>query len=142
MKPAFLPQLFLLLALLACGGPGGAEGRNHAGVQHFEAGRVEEAIAEYAEAIRLDPQFAAAYYNRGQAYFALGQSQRAIPDFDEAIRINPDDPQVAFAYVGRAMAHTLLGNDAEAKRDIARAVEGGYDPRRLVAMIDELKKQR
>ena len=139
-----VPPLLLsaILALTGCGSPSGPEGHNHAGVEHFEKGRLDEAIAEYSEAIRLDPQFAAAYYNRGQAYFTIGKAQLAIQDYGDAIRLSPDRPELPLAYAGRAMAYTLLGEDEEAQRDIGRAVELGYGARRLIAAIDALKNQR
>ena len=144
MKTSVLGLLIIPVALLlaGCGGPSGPEGHNKAGVEHFEQGRVQEAITEYSEAIRLDPEYAAAYYNRGQAYFTLGQAQLAIQDYDEAIRLSPDRPELPLAHVGRAMAYTLLGKDEEAQRDISRAVELGYDARRLIAASDVVKDQR
>ena len=145
MKTSVLGLLLIVpvaLLLSGCGGPSGPEGYNRAGVEHFEQGRIEEAITEYSEAIRLEPEYAAAYYNRGQAYFTLGQAKLAIQDYDEAIRLSPDRPELPLVYVGRAMAYTLLGEDEEALRDIGRAVELGYDARRLVAAIDALKDQR
>ena len=68
---SFFLLLIILLALFACGGADGADGYNLAGVQHFEDGLLDEAVAAYSEAIRLDPGYTAAYYNRGQAYFTL-----------------------------------------------------------------------
>ena len=134
--------LWLILAsLLACG-PASAAEYNAAGVEHFEAGRVEEAIAQYSEAIRLDPGLAAASYNRGQAYFTLGDSERAMPDFTRAIEVDPEDRQVALAYAGRAMARTALGNDADAASDISMAIKGGFDSQKLIAIINDLKDQR
>ena len=66
--------------------PSATPGDPDAALAHFEAGvtlqlngRLEEAIAEYGEAIRLDPGSASAFYiNRGNAYNELGQFQRAI----------------------------------------------------------------
>ena len=143
LKIAF-PWLLLLLTLFlaGCGGPTDAKGYNSSGVKLFERGEAEEALAEYTEAIRLDPNFAVAYFNRGQTYFALGQSQKAVQDYAEAIRINPGRAQLRLVYASRAMAYTMLGNDAEAQEDIGRAVELGHDPRLLLRVIDELKKQR
>ena len=145
-QAARLRTLFFLIALAlflaGCGGPTDAQGYNSSGVKLFERGQAEEALAEYNEAIRLDPQFAVAYFNRGQTYFALGQPQKAVQDYAEAIRLNPDRAQVRLVYASRAMAYTLLGNDSEAQEDIGRAVELGHDPRLLLRVIDELKKQR
>ena len=96
----------LTLALLGCGGLGEAEKRVNAGAELYEQGHLEEAIAEYGEAIRLDSEDANAYNNRGNAYRHLGQYQGAIQDLDEAIRLNPED---ALAYGNRGAAYNDLG---------------------------------
>ena len=49
----------------------------------------DRAIADYSEAIRLNPNLASAYYNRGNAYSHKGDNDRAIADYSEAIRLNP-----------------------------------------------------
>ena len=59
----------------------------------------DKAIADYNEAIRLDPKDAAAYDNRGNAWQAKGEYDKAIADYNEAIRLDPKD---ADAYNGRA----------------------------------------
>ena len=73
-----LLALINFVVLPACGGLSEAEQHYNAGVELQEQGRLEEAIAEYDEAIRLDPQDADVYNNRGIAYDELGQLQRAI----------------------------------------------------------------
>ena len=45
------------------------------------------AIADYNEAIRLNPTFAPAYNNRGNAKDDLGDKQGAIADFRESARL-------------------------------------------------------
>ena len=52
----------------------------------------DTAIAEYTDAIRLDPKSDAAYHNRGNAYADKGEYAKAIADFNQAIRLAPDDP--------------------------------------------------
>ena len=44
----------------------------------------ERAIDDYDEAIRLDPEFARAYYKRGVAYRAIGKSIEAERDLAKA----------------------------------------------------------
>jgi tetratricopeptide (TPR) repeat protein len=52
----------------------------------------DTAIAEFTEAIRLDPQADDAYHNRAHAYAEKREYAKAIADYNEAIRLNPDDP--------------------------------------------------
>ncbi|MFC2002728.1 tetratricopeptide repeat protein, partial [Chloroflexota bacterium] len=84
-----LAFFFLVLVLSACGGLSEADEHYNAGVELQEQERLEEAIGEYGEAIRLNPQLTEAYNNRGNAYADLGQFERAIQDYGEAIRLNP-----------------------------------------------------
>ena len=49
-----------------------------------ELDQPERAIEDYSQAIRLDPQYAKAYYNRGIAYGNLGQQEIANRDFAKA----------------------------------------------------------
>ena len=58
-------------------------------------------MADYNEAIRIDPRFAVAYRNRGILYLNKGDNNHAIADCDEAIRI---DPKYAVSYDNRADA--------------------------------------
>ena len=57
------------------------------------------------KAIRLDPQYAKAYNNRGLGYAELKQYERAIGDYDEAIRL---DPKEARAYNNRGLGYAEL----------------------------------
>ncbi len=47
----------------------------------------EKAIADYDEAIRLNSNYANAYYNRGVAHFNLGKKDKALADWKEAGKI-------------------------------------------------------
>ena len=87
--PLVMLSLFPALGLLGCG-LSEAEKHYNAGAELQEQGRLEEAIAEYDQAIRLDPQYVLAYFNRGVAYHGLGEFQQAVEDLDEAIRLDPD----------------------------------------------------
>ncbi|MBN1201015.1 MAG: tetratricopeptide repeat protein [Anaerolineae bacterium] len=67
----------------------------------------EEEIACYTEAIRLNPQYTDAYYNRGHARRKQGDLDGAIADYGEAIRLNP---QYAEAYNNRGFARWKQGD--------------------------------
>ena len=84
---------------------------------HFETGvalleerQLEEAIAEFDEAIRFDLQSAEAYLHRGIAYVGLGQHQLALEDFDESIRLDPRSPE---AYHNRGLTYSRDLNQFE-----------------------------
>jgi lipoprotein NlpI len=82
-------------------------------------GDHDRAIADYTEAIRLDPKDAlVAYNNRGNAYLAKGELDRAIADFDEAIRL---DPSNAGTYFSRGRANLYAGALPKALADFDRA---------------------
>ena len=84
----------------------------------------ERAIEDFDEAIRLNPEDADAYYNRGVAYGDLGQYEREIQDYDEAIRLNPE---YAKAYYNRGVAYGRQGQQELADRDFAKAKSLGVE---------------
>ena len=96
-----------------------AEEHYEAGLKLESEGKLREAIAEYDEAIRLEPYFAPAYNNRGIAYARLGQIERAVLDYDEAIRLNP---YYALAYSNRGNAYISLGQFELAVQDLDEAI--------------------
>ena len=49
-------------------------------------GNYQESIRDFTEAIRLDPNYAKAYTNRGMSYNKLGDYSSAIRDCTQAIR--------------------------------------------------------
>ena len=69
--------------------PSDAIAFNNRGIAYHDKGDNDRAIADYDEAIRLDPKFARAFINRGNAYRDKGDNDRAIADYNEAIRLDP-----------------------------------------------------
>ncbi len=61
----------------------------------------DKAIADFSEAIRLNPQISEAFYNRGLAWYQKQEYNKAIMDYSEAIRLNP---QIAEAFNNRGLA--------------------------------------
>jgi tetratricopeptide (TPR) repeat protein len=75
-------------------------------------GRSDEAMYHYEEAIRLQPDYANAYYNRGNVLFAKGRTDEAIADWEKTLQIQPND----------ADAHTGLGNALLRKGSLKEAI--------------------
>jgi len=84
-----------------------------------ERERHADAVALYDEIIRLDPDYAEAYNNRGIAYRNKGEHDRAIADYDRAIALKPD---CAEAYVNRGVAYDVKGEHDRAIADYDRAI--------------------
>ena len=80
----------------------------------------ETAIEYYSQAIRLDPGYSAAYYNRGLAYHDLKQYRRSIQDYNEAIRL---DPEFTSAYNNRGNAFSDLQHYQWALNDYNQALQ-------------------
>ncbi len=81
--------------------------------------RNQEAIADYNQAITINPQDAKAYFNRGVAKSDLGDKAGALADYTQAITINP---QLADAYNNRGVAKSDLGDKAGAIADYNQAI--------------------
>ena len=73
--------------------------------------------------IRIDPDYATAYNNRGVVYYKQGKFDEAIADYTQAIRI---DPNFALTYSDRGNAYDEQGDKAKAEADFAKAKELGY----------------
>src|SRR5262249_45593365 len=71
----------------------------------------DRAIADSAEAIRVNPNYAMAFNNRGFAYAKKGDNNRAIADYNEAIRL---DPRNALAFASRGIAYGKKGDNDRA----------------------------
>ena len=46
-----------------------------------------QAIGNYDKALKIDPNYAEAYYNRGHAYANLGNDKQALEDWKTAARL-------------------------------------------------------
>jgi tetratricopeptide (TPR) repeat protein len=78
------------------------------------------AIDDFSAAIKLEPDKAAHYYDRGAARFGAGQEDAALADFDKALVLNPNDK---LALMARAELRLRHGDDAGAERDFDRAAK-------------------
>ena len=84
----------------------------------------EEAIADYNQAIRLNPQYAGSYNNLGTLYGAEGNYPESIRYFTKAIEC---DNKLGNAYMNRGLAYLYLGNEQKACEDFKSSMECGSD---------------
>lgn len=88
------------------------------------------AIADYDEALKLEPKNARVLNNRGTARSEAGDADAAIADFSEAIQ---HDKRYASAYFNRANAYAAKGETNRAIEDYAAAIK--YNRRNVNAYI-------
>ena len=74
-------------------------------------------MADFNEAIRLNPMYALAFNNRGHIYKKKGDFDRAMADYNEAIRL---DPIYALAFNNRATLYMKKGDYNRAMADLQR----------------------
>ena len=105
--------------------PGFVEAYVNRGNAKNSLGRPEDAIADYDQAIRLNPDLASVtYFNRACAKSKLDRYEDAIADHDQAIRLKPDFVE---AYLDRGNAKSQLNRPEDAIADYDRAIELGPD---------------
>ena len=89
---------------------------NEASTPEEKQQQYEEAIKHYTEAIKLKPDLAEAYNNRGNVYTRKGEFDNAIRDHNTAIKLNPDN----------APTYNNRGNAYARKREFDNAI-GDYN---------------
>jgi tetratricopeptide (TPR) repeat protein len=100
-----------LLAEACARFPQHAELRNDHAHALVGLGRVEEALGEIEEALRLKPFFPEAWVNFGSILLALGRREEALFALEKAVAMRPDLPA----------AHLNYANALSAAGDAARA---------------------
>ncbi len=91
------PKTVIFLATLAlfAGAPAvharsnDAVKRNNVGAELLKQGKLDEALAEFQQAVTLDPGFAVAQLNLAFTYDRLGRADEAIAAYKKAIELDP-----------------------------------------------------
>ena len=90
----------------------------------WEGGKAEKALSAYDTAIRLQPDYAAVYNNRGNIKNELGSRDAALDDYDAAIRLNP---HFAEAYYNRGVQKVIREEVDAAIVDFTEAIRLNSD---------------
>jgi tetratricopeptide (TPR) repeat protein len=101
---------------------------NRHGLALDHRGDLEGALAGYNEALRADPNFAVALYNRGLTYRKKRDLDHALADFSEAIKLKPG---YALAYGARGSTFIDKGDFDAATANLSLAI--GLDPSLAIA---------
>lgn len=100
-----------------------------AGLKLYGQGKHEEALAEYAKALELSPDWVDALHAVATAQSKLGRQDEAIATIQRVIEQTPDD---AFAFTSLSIFLQRQGKIPEAEAAAAKA--------RMIAWKEELKK--
>jgi tetratricopeptide (TPR) repeat protein len=82
-------------------------------------GDYKGALADFNQALKLNPNNAVAYQERAGVRFSLSDRIGAIADLDQALRL---DPQLALAYAYRGVYRAASGNQSGAQADVEQAL--------------------
>jgi tetratricopeptide (TPR) repeat protein len=92
---------------------------NDRGVANARLNRLRAAIEDFNTSVKLAPEGASAYNNRGNVLLALALAAEAEKDFNRAIVLAPG---YTAAFVNRANARALVGDTEGAFKDFSHAV--------------------
>jgi len=81
------------------------------GISHMMLGQSDKAIAQFREALRINPHYAYAYRCLADAEAQAGNFRDAIRDYKKAIALNPSDHLAHFG-LGMAFSQLLRFHDA------------------------------
>ncbi len=98
-----------------------ADAHTWLGAGLLSLGRIDEAIAEMREAVRIDPENGQAHQGLARAYWVgEGDFASAIPEFERAIALNPE---AGYSYLQLSLILAWQGQLDRAEEICRRAVE-------------------
>ncbi|NEQ71547.1 MAG: tetratricopeptide repeat protein [Symploca sp. SIO2D2] len=90
------------------------------GVAYYEKGELDQAITDFNLTLKINSEYAEAYYNRGLAYYRKGELDQAITDFTQVLQINPE---YAGTYNNRGIAYSDKGELDQSLADFNLALK-------------------
>jgi len=91
------------------------------GIVRSLSGDQEGAIADYNQALKINPELAEAFANRGAAYIRQTEYSKALAELDQALAMDLEQP--GNVYFNRAILYEHFGNLSQAYLDYVKASE-------------------
>lgn len=110
------PELTTALAEYAIArDPVSVVGRENLAVAYLLAGRLDEAVTEYRNAIHLNPGTGVLHEQLGEVLLLQGDARGALAEFQR-------EPVESFRLIGLAMVYHALGQNAESKSNLDQLI--------------------
>lgn len=91
------------------------------GILYVHTGKLNAGIADYDASLKLRPNLAEAYVDRGAALTLQKHYKSALSDFNKGIALGPREPEIA--HYNRAYVREILGNILGAYQDYKAAIK-------------------
>ena len=101
-----------------------------------DAGKSDEAIVEYKEAIRIEPKNASAHYNLAIVYLKSKDNPSAIAELHKAAKLSPDWPTPHIM-----LTNLLKDSDPKAAFDECVIADGLTNDAKLHNLCSDLQKK-
>ena len=98
---------------------------NLIGAAQYSLKQVDAAIINYTNAIKLNPNFAAAYFNLGNALRSKGNLQAALENYYMSIKLNPDFPD-AYKNFGQVLRFVEFTGQSKNMQEAIATVFGKH----------------
>jgi tetratricopeptide (TPR) repeat protein len=102
------------------GAPDRARKEMEAGLRKMSPGAYDEAIQSFDRAIKIWPDFAEAYLNRGVAEHVTGRTAPALADLEKAVELDPNQPR---AYNERGQIYIEGADIQRAIQEFDRSIQ-------------------
>ncbi len=125
MKRFFIPTVITLALLLNAGLVLAQDVQTliQKGMEDSQAGRDDQALKDFNDALKLKPNDALLITYRGVVYYAKGQNDLAMKDFNRALEL---DPKLGKPHYQRGMIYENQEKYSQALEELKKAKSLGY----------------